>query len=87
MAEVAYIHLESDLVHTKYAYLKRDIEKNREELISLMEYEKERAAKLIGYVQADGRIGFEASNHYYYNANLLKEKIINMDNLIAQLKK
>ena len=33
----------------------------------------------------DGRIGFEASNHYYYTANLLKEKIINMDKLISEL--
>jgi hypothetical protein len=87
MAEVSYLHLESDLVHSKYAYLKTDIEKNREELISLMEYEKERTAKLIGYVLRDGRIGFEASNHYYYNVNLLKEKLINMDKLIAELTK
>lgn len=86
MAEVAYIHLESDLVHTKYAYLKRDIEKNREELISLMEYEKLRTERLIELVLSDGRIGYEASNHYYYTANLLKEKLINMDKLILELK-
>jgi len=85
MAEVSYIHLESDLVHTKYAYLKKDIEKNREELISLMEYEKLRTKKLISLVLSDGRIGFEASNHYYYTANLLKEKLINMDKLISEL--
>ena len=85
MAEVAYIHLESDLVHTKYAYLKRDIEKNREELISLMEYEKLRTERLIELVLSDGRIGYEASNHYYYTANLLKEKLINMDKLILEL--
>lgn len=85
MAEVSYIHLESDLVHTKYAHLKADLKKNREELISLMEYEKERTKKLISLVMEDGRIGFEASNHYYYTANLLKEKIINMDKLISEL--
>ena len=87
MAEVSYLHLESDLIHTKYAYLKKDIDKNREELISLMEYEKLRTEKLIYFVLSDGRIGFEASNHYYYTANLLKEKLINMDCLISQLKK
>ena len=85
MAEVAYLHLESDLVHTKYAYLKSDIKKNRAELISLMEFEKIRTEKLISLVMEDGRIGFEASNHYYYTANLLKEKLINMDKLISEL--
>jgi len=87
MAEVSYIHLESDLVHTKYAYLKSDIEKNRDELISLMKYEKLRTEKLISFVLSDGRFGFEASNHYYYNVNLLKEKLINMDKLISELER
>ena len=87
MAEASYIHLESDLYHTKYAYLKRDLKKNREELISLMEYEKVRTDRLLTLVNSDGRIGFEASNHYYYTANLLKEKLINMDYLISELSK
>ena len=62
-------------------------EKKVKELISLMKYEKERTEKLIAFVLSDGRIGFEASNHYYYNANLLKEKLINMDKLISELAK
>ncbi len=33
--------------------------------------------KLHDIMMKDSRIGYEASNHYYYTTNDLKEKIIN----------
>ena len=39
------------------------------------------AKKLHGLLLSDSRIGFEASNHYYYTANDLKEKILNCEHV------
>ena len=33
----------------------------------------------------DSRIGFEASNHYYYSLNDLIEKMVNCENVIDRL--
>lgn len=78
-AEVAYIHFESDLLHTEYAVLKRDIRKNKARLAELADLSSSAAEKLLALSVQDGRVGYEASNHYYYTPNLLKEKIINLE--------
>jgi len=81
MAEVAYIHLRSDWLHTRYAYLKRDWDKNAEELHEIITTAREDTERLIAFVRQDARIGFEASNQYYYADRHLIEKILNLDNL------
>ena len=43
------------------------------------------AVKLYSIVKADSRIGFEASNHYFYVPLDLVEKVINCEHLRAQL--
>lgn len=84
-AKVAYRHLECDLIHTKYAYLKRDIEANKSELSGVVLKAKENAKALLYLSSLDSRIGYEASNHYYYTQNLLIEKILNCDKLLSEL--
>ncbi len=81
MAEAAYLHLRSDWLHTRYAYLKRDWDKNAAELRCIIDEAKEDTVRLIALMREDARIGFEASNQYYYADRHLIEKILNLDNL------
>ena len=45
----------------------------------ILKDESELAMRLIGCVRKDPRIGFEASNHYFYTERNLAEKIINCE--------
>ena len=46
------------------------------ELAALLLRERETARKLHALAAADSRIGFEASNHYFYTLNELREKAV-----------
>ena len=83
--EAAYIHLAADKIHTEYAYLKRDLKANKSKLSELVKISRQHAVELLKLVYKDARIGYEASNHYYYTPAILKEKILNCDKLIAEL--
>jgi hypothetical protein len=48
----------------------------------LLESESALAMRLIGCVRNDPRIGFEASNHYFYTERNLAEKMINCEYLL-----
>lgn len=52
---------------------------------SMLEKEFENTCKLLNYSAADARIGFEASNHYFYNENNLLEKLINLKYLKGEI--
>jgi hypothetical protein len=54
------------------------------ELEALLKRELELAQKLHAIQSVDSRIGFEASNHYFYIPNDLVEKIINCQHLLAE---
>ena len=43
------------------------------------------ALKLHDIVRRDSRIGFEASNHYYYTLNDLREKVISCAGILEKL--
>jgi hypothetical protein len=86
-AEVAYLHLRADLLHTKYAFMKRDIKKYKNELISLAKESAEDAKKLASLAAEDATIGYEASNHYYYTPHLLREKLLNAEKFIKEIEK
>ena len=43
------------------------------------------ALRLAEIVRRDSRIGFEASNHYYYTLNDLYEKVISCAYIIERL--
>lgn len=80
-AKVAYNHFEYDLIHTNYAFYKRDLNKYSKEMKEVIEKARANAYELIDMVYEDGRVGFEASNHYYYTVNNLIEKLINLDKI------
>lgn len=56
----------------------------RKKLNQILNNEKELAASLLEIISHDSRIGFEASNQYYYVAQDLVEKVLNCDYLIER---
>jgi len=76
---VAEIHYESDLNQTMFNKEKNDIINNRKDLLRIVKIERKNTIKLIELMKEDSKIGFEASNHYFYSVNNLIEKIINLD--------
>ncbi len=86
-AQGAFTHFKADYLQTKFAKLKRNKAENREEIAKLLREEKANAQTLLDLLYKDGRIGFEASNHYYYTDRNLVEKIILMDQLSESLYK
>lgn len=84
-ARVALLHFRADLVHTRYAYAKRDIAGNRAMLFDLLREEREIAEELLTLSAQSSLIGYETSNHYFYTERNLIEKLIQLDELEKQL--
>ena len=53
----------------------------------LLEEEIELAKTLLRIVRRDSRIGFEATNHYAYTVNDLREKVLNCEYLLEKFRK
>jgi len=49
----------------------------RDEILQLLDDEMDLAEKMATLQLHDSRLGYEASNHYYYGANELGEKVLN----------
>lgn len=76
----AYCHFRS--TYLQIAFVRRRDRTEHEEdatLVALVDEERELAKTLHAIVATDSRIGFEASNHYYYSLNDLKEKVLNCE--------
>ncbi|WP_141504719.1 hypothetical protein [Paenibacillus luteus] len=93
-ASGAYFHFHStylqiEFVRTRNRYHNTKQEetrlKLRRKLIDIVGEEADDVLLLYNLVIKDSRIGFEASNHYYYTVQDLKEKIINGNFIIQQL--
>lgn len=85
VAEAAYCHFRSTYLQIRFVRLRNAGKKL--ECLSILDEEIELAKDLLAVVYRDSRIGFEASNHYYYTANDLKEKVINSEYLKVDFKK
>jgi hypothetical protein len=94
VAEACAIHFRSSANQAKYVGTRRKLaeEKDasialtqREELRRILKSEIELARRLYQIQSCDSRIGFEASNQYYYVPLDLVEKVLNCRNLLAQL--
>lgn len=82
-SKVAYLHFEADLLQTKFSYHKRGGDK--EILLPLLERAKSGTEELLSLVRVSSYIGFETSNHYFYNERNLLEKLVNLQYLIKLL--
>jgi DNA polymerase III delta prime subunit len=85
ISRAAYCHFKSTCNIIKYVRL-RDADAARKKIIAVLNEEIELTKELHKIVCNDSRIGFEASNHYYYTINDLKEKVLNCEHLLKQLK-
>lgn len=85
-AEGAYLHFYSDYLQTRFSILKSDVKKNKSELIEILNTSLQNCKRLINIVHQDAKIGFEASNHYFYTDRSLVEKVLNLKALLNALK-
>ena len=76
-AEVVYVNIKSMAVQTRYNTA-RD-EGRRDDIPALLKEEGTLARRLYALAAQDSRIGYEASNHYYFTQNNFLEKMINLD--------
>ncbi len=56
-------------------------------LLAILDEEIQLARRLWQVMRRDSRIGYEASNHYYYTENALMEKVLNCDRLKERLRR
>ena len=84
-AETAFCHFESTLLQTRFTLARR--KDDRETMRACAEEELQIALRLYKIARTDSRTGFEASNHYFYTLNDLREKVINCTYILEQLEK
>lgn len=83
VAEAAYCHFRSAYLQIRFNRLRdaADGAASRELIDAVLDEEIAVARRLITVAARDSRIGFEASNHYYYTAQSLLEKMLNCEYL------
>ncbi len=78
-----YVQFKSAENLSVFTQLKGDIKANKDKLILCLNSEEKLTQTLLKLMSEDAKIGFEMTNHYFYNKNLLLEKLV----LIQELKK
>lgn len=89
VAEVLYLHYSSIINQAKFIIGRRTLESGgnaqlKTELKKILTSEIDLALRLAAIQGSDSRIGFEASNHYFYVPQDLFEKALNCSKLIEQ---
>jgi len=95
-AIAAYCHFRSTYLQIRFVKLRDELLANQKEkqnnvnlkesLKSVLIEEISLAKKLHKLVLFDSKIGFEASNHYFYTAYDLREKVLNCEHILNSLK-
>ena len=78
-----YCHFRSAYLQTRFIRNRKD-EASKAEIMLILDEEKELAVTLHEIAMKDSRIGFEATNHYAYTVNDLREKVLNCEYLKKQ---
>ncbi len=84
VAEAVYCHFRSSYLQICFIRW-RGLKNRQKKIADLLDEEILLAKRLLKVVCRDSRIGFEASNHYYYTVNDLQEKVLNCEYLKANL--
>ena len=84
MAEAAYCHLYSSYLQVRFVRLRNA--GRWSEIPAVVRAELSNTLALLRLSGRDSRIGFEASNHYYYTQSSLIEKIVNCQTILDTLK-
>ena len=80
-AVVCCSHFLSAALYTRFIGQKKEKFSDRKAVLTLLDREYENVLSLYRLTSEDACIGFEASNHYFYNENTLLEKLINIKEL------
>lgn len=93
-ASAAYLHFRSSYLQIAFVLSRRRYLNARKpntrlqagrKLMEITHEEADNARRLMEIIQRDSRIGFEASNHYYYTVQDLMEKRLNCRSIVDQL--
>ncbi len=84
-ASAAFCHFYADYLQTNFAYYKRMGDAGH--MLESVTLEKGNALNLLWLMRSDARIGYEASNHYFYTERNLLEKIVRMGQFERKLKR
>jgi hypothetical protein len=94
VSETCFIHFRSVANQVMFYILRQQLESGtgdlrqvRAEMAALARDEIDLARRLYPIARRDSRIGYEASNHYYYRPLDLAEKVLNCDRIIHDLKR
>lgn len=85
MAETVYVNMKSMLVQFRYNQVKEKA--TFEDVKGYIEEEEKLTERLYALAAKDARIGYEASNHYYFTQNTFLEKFLNLEALKKQFDK
>ena len=85
VAEAAFCHFQS--TYLQICFVRRRNAGDKAGMVAALREESMVTRRLITLLREDSRIGFEASNHYYYNENSLIEKLLNCRRLLSLLNK
>lgn len=78
VAEAAYLHIRSVANQVEFVMVRESNTRRMEELVA---DEAALARRLFDLVDVDSRLGFEATNHYFYTRLDLVEKVLNCRSL------
>ena len=94
VSETCFIHFRSVANQVKFYILRQqldsgigDLRRVRSEMAAIARDEIDLARRLYPIARRDSRIGYEASNHYYYRPLDLAEKVLNCDHLVRELER
>jgi hypothetical protein len=79
MARAALCHFDS--TYRQIAFVMARDAGDRDGMLLHLRADRENVKALIAIRLRDSRIGYEASNHYYYSLNDLAEKLMNLDDV------
>jgi hypothetical protein len=85
-AAAAGLHFRSVANQARFVMARSDVKKNANELRRIVKDEEAAAVELYRLCREDSRVGFEASNHYYYLPQDLIEKVLNCREIEKQLR-
>jgi len=83
-AETVFVCLKSMLTQFRF---NNERAGDRTRLLALTEEEERLTKALYRLASSDSRIGYEASNHYYFTQNGFLEKLVNLDYIKSRLNK
>ena len=94
VSETCFIHFRSVANQVKFYLLRHQLESEtgdlrrvRAEMTALCRDEIDLARRLYPIARRDSRLGYEASNHYFYRPLDLAEKVLNCDRVIRELER